>query len=165
MAYSLIDQLTHDLNWYFTDRFNRLCVAASGGGLLPKRIVENDENNDLFHSIILERPREFKVARNDNIISQIQGIENQDIEAYFRDFEVLASRGLFVFDKLNLQEPENGYYILAAYPIYNTRNDPYPIDRKHLHLIQRVNRAIISRTNSSFSKKNFQPLDLITIFK
>lgn len=162
MAYSTIEQLSLDINWYFADRFNRLCVAASAGGLLPNQIAES-ETNDTFHSLIMARPQEFKVARNESILNFIEGFENQNIDAYYNSFEELASRGVFAFDKLRLQDPEDGFYILAAYPVYDTETDPYPIDKKHLSLIPRVGRAIISRTNGSFSTSNFQPINLTTI--
>lgn len=160
MAYSLQEQLTLDLDWYFRDRFNRICVAASGGGLLPESIAEQSERNDSFHDLILKQPLEFKIARNPNINDYIQGVDNQNIDTYFSSFEELARRGVFAFDKLKLNEPTNGVYILAVYPIYNSEIDPYPIDKKHLGLIPWVSSPIISRTNTSFSNTNFKPINL-----
>lgn len=164
MAYSVIEQLTLDINWYFADHYNRICIAASAGGLLPKQITENDEDNEQFHKIVSNLPLRFEVARNENIRSLIQGIESQNLEDYFQDFEKLASRGLYVFDKLKLDNPEDGFYILVAYPIYNTTTDSYPLDKKNLSLIPKIKRAIISRRFQKLSQSNFKPIDLIGIF-
>lgn len=161
MAYNEIDQYTLDINWYFTDRYNRICIAASAGGLLPRPIIENDERNDQFHKIIIELPIRFTVIRNQNILNQIQGVNSQSLELYFQDFERLAGRGLYVFDKLNLDEPEDGLYLLVAYPIYNSNIDSYPIDKKHLSLIPKTKQSLITRRNQKVAESNFKPINLI----
>lgn len=163
MAYSQIEQITLDINWYFVDHYNRICIAASAGGLLPKPITVNEEGNEEFHKIVLDLPSRFEVARNENILNIIQGIESQNIEAYFQDFNKLASRGLYVFDKLRLDDPEDGFYLLVAYPIYNTKTDRYPIDRKNLSLIPKTKQAIISRRDQKLGQSSFEPKDLTSI--
>lgn len=163
MAYSEIEQLTLDINWYFVDYYNRICIAASAGGLLPKPITENDEGNEQFHKIVSDLPLRFEVARNENILNQIQGIESQNLEDYFQDFEKLASRGLYVFDKLKLASPEDGFYILVAYPIYNTERDSYPLDKKKLSLVPKTRQAIISRRFQKVNPSSFNPINLTMI--
>ncbi len=163
MAYNILDQYSLDINWYFADRFNRLIVAASGGGVLPTRIVENDENNELFHKLVLELPIRFKVARNENVTNQIEGLTSENLDFYFRDFEALASRGFYVFDKLRLTNPEDGNYLLVAYPIYNTYTDTYPIEKDKLSLIPKTKRAIISRANQTLFESNFYAKDIVSI--
>ncbi len=156
MAYSLTDQYTLDVNWYFADRFNRLCVAASAGGVLPVIIAENDERNEQFHSLILDLPDRYKIVRNENILNWIEGVNQEGINAYFEDFESLAAKGFHVFDKVNLMESEDPNYILVAYPIYDPKKDAYPISRKSLSLIPRTAEAI--------DKRFFNPFDLIAYF-
>lgn len=160
MAYSEIDQTTLDLNWYFRDFYNRVCVCASGGGLLPKPIVENDSGNEEFHNYALELPQKFEVERIKDVRGKIEGISSENIDLYFQNFESLASRGLYVFDKLQLNNPEDGYYVLVAYPIYNTKIDPYPFDKSKLKLISRTSSSIISRLNQQLNSSSFQPKDL-----
>lgn len=163
MAYSEIEQLTLDINWYFVDYYNRICIAASAGGLLPKPITENDEGNEQFHKIVSDLPLRFEVARNENTLNQIQGIESQGLEVYFQDFDKLASRGLYVYDKLKLDNPEDGFYVLVAYPIYDTSRDKYPLDKKNLLLIPKTKQAIISRRYQNLSQSNFNPINLTEI--
>lgn len=153
-------QLSLDINWYFADRYNRICVAASAGGVLPDRIIEKGDSNEEFHRIVMELPERFKSVRNENFLEVIQGIRNQDFEAYFQDFEALASRGLYVFDRINLGVPEDGRYVLVAFPTYNTEKDKFPIDKKNLSLIPKTNRAIISRLNQEVKNASFIPKNL-----
>lgn len=160
MAYSDFQQLSLDINWYFADRYNRLCVAASAGGVLPETIIEKDDSNEEFHGIVMELPERFKPARNENALEFIQGINRQDFDLYFQDFEALASRGFYVFDRINLKVPEDGEYILVAYPIYDTRTDDFPIDKKHLSLIPKTNGPIISRLNQQVKNTSFDPKNL-----
>lgn len=163
MAYNELEQYTLDINWYFTDHYNRICIAASAGGLLPKPIIENDEGNEQFHKIVTELPIRFKVTRNENILGQIQGINNQNLESYFQDFEALAGRGLYVFDKLKLDDPEDGFYLLVAYPNYNTDTDSFPVDKEKLSLIPKIKEVIISRRNQQLADSNFTPIELVQI--
>lgn len=163
MAYNELELYTLDINWYFTDHYNRICIATSAGGLLPKPILENEEGNEQFHKIVNDLPIRFKVTRNENIRKQIQGIKNQNLELYFQNFEALAGRGLYVFDKLNLNDPEDGIYLLVAYPNYNTKTDSYPVDKQKLSLITKIKKSIISRRNQKVADSNFIPIDLIQI--
>ena len=163
MAYNQIEQNTLDINWYFTDRFNRICIGASAGGLLPNPITENNEGNEQFHQIVNELPIRFKVTRNENILEQLQGISSENLDIYFRDFEALAGRGLYAFDKLKLEDPEDGFYLLVAYPNYNTHTDGFPVDKEKLSLIPKTRRSIISRRNQQVADSNFRPIDLVQI--
>lgn len=163
MAYDELEQYGLDINWYFTDYFNRIFVGASGGGLLPKPILQNDEGNEQFHKVVNELPIRFKVTRNENVLNQLQGISSENLDLYFQDFEGLASRGLYVFDKLKLDDPEDGFYLLVAYPNYDTRIDSYPVPKEKLSLIPKTKRAIISRRNQKVSYRNFTPINLVQI--
>jgi hypothetical protein len=163
MAYSEIEQTTSDINWYFTDQFNRICIAASAGGLLPKIIAENDEKNDQFHKVVIESPSRYKVVRNENMLEFITGVKPDNLDEYFKDFENLASRGLYVFDKLKVEDPEDGNYILVAYPMYNTKTDSVPLASENLKLIPRLNRTIITRFNQEVKPSSFNPINLVDI--
>ncbi len=163
MAYSAIQQATLDLNWYFLDLFNRICIAASAGGILPNVIAENDNNNDRFHNAVMDLPSRYKVARNENIIDVIKGIKSDNLDDYYKDFENLASRGLYVFDRINIEKPEDGNYLLVAYPIYNTKTDSVPLASEYLKLITRLNRTIIVRFNQKLKPSNFKPINLVDI--
>ncbi|MBL4755200.1 MAG: hypothetical protein JKY52_16595 [Flavobacteriales bacterium] len=152
MAYSLEDQYSLDLNWYFSDAYNRLCIAASAGSILPKVIADSDQKNDQFHAIVNELPERYEYKRNENIISIIQDVSQDNINSYFQDFESLARKGLHVFDKFNIAEPEDPFYILVASPIYDPRIDPYPIAKEML--------SLIPKTKVTIHKQSIRPVDL-----
>jgi hypothetical protein len=162
MAYDELEQYFLDINWYFKDYFNRICIAASGGGILPSIILENDQGNEQFHQIVFDLPRRFEVIRNENALELIQGIDNQNLDSYFEDFDGLAARGLYVYDKLKLDDPEDGLYLLVAYPKYDSRIDKFPFEKNSLSLIPQIGHALISRRDQILSDRNFSPIDLVS---
>lgn len=163
MAYDELEQYTLDINWYFADKFNRICIAASGGGILPSIIFENDRRNDEFHETVINLPARFEVIRNENVLELLQGIDNQNLDSYFQDFERLAARGLYVYDKLLLSDPEDTFYLLVAYPKYDSTIDKFPFEKKDLSLIPKTIQPVISRRNQILGDRNFLPIDLIEI--
>ena len=158
------EQYFLDINWYFADYFNRLCVVASGGGTLPSFLSEKQSRNNEFHEIVLDLEERFSSQRNENAVNIIVDLNsNENLDQYFEDFESLAKKGFYVYDKIDLNNAEDSKYLLVAYPIYNTEIDPFPVDIKHLELIPKLKAPLISRTNRRFSSQNFVPIDLIDI--
>lgn len=156
------EQFFLDINWYFADRYNRLCVVASAGGLLPKFLFEQSNRNDDFHNIVNNLPEIFESERNNNIL-QLIDIQTNNLERYFQDFDSLAKKGFHVYDKINLAKPEDTTYLLVAYPKYNPRIHSFPIKPNDLVLIPKIKEAIISRTDSTFNKNNFLAINLVSI--
>lgn len=158
---SINDLIDHssffDINWYFTDRFNRVCVVASGGGILPRYILNHTDNNDTIHKMVLELNENYRIRRNEFIYLG----ENNDYEMYFSDFEKLARRGLYVYDRVNIDDPEDQYYWLVAYPIYDTTKDKSPFTSEQLKLFPEIENTIIKRSNDYFSDKNFEKIKFI----
>jgi hypothetical protein len=134
MAYSITTQRSLDLNWFFFDRFKHLCHVASGGGLLPNIIVENDLNNDKFNEIVYDLPEAYEFGRNESVLNILSENGVTDLESYFREFETMARKGLFSFDKYLLENPEDQKYFLVAYPIYKPYIDKYPVSNGDLEL-------------------------------
>jgi hypothetical protein len=157
------EQFFLDINWYFADRYNRLCVVASGGGVLPKFLFEQENQNDKFHNIVNKLPERFENRRNENILEFIIDLEIDDLNQYFKDFDSLAKKGFYVYDKINLSNSEETNYLLVAYPIYNSETDSFPIKPDELNIIPKIKLPLISRTNNNFSEKNFRILDLVSL--
>ena len=151
MAYSIEEQLTLDINWYFIDHFNRLCVATSAGGLLPVIIAENEENNMKFHDIVLELPEKYEAGRNVKIIEYLEGVNVDNVEYYFRSFEILARKGLYVFDRCKPSINYNSEYYLVAYPVKYI-DGVYPVEKDVL--------SLIPKTKGTFHKRQKTPKDL-----
>lgn len=157
------EQYFLDINWYFSDRYNRLCVVASGGGKLPKFLFEEKNQNEQFHAIVNELPERYESARNENIVDFVIDFEIDNLNQYFENFDSLAKKGFYVYDKINLSNSEETDYLLVAYPIYNSSNDSFPINPNDLERIPKITQALISRSNKSFSKENFEIIDLISL--
>lgn len=156
------EQYFLDINWYFADSYNRLCVVASAGGLLPKFLFEQENQNDDFHNIVNDLPERFNSERNNNILEFID-IDENNLNRYFQDFDSLAKKGFHVYDKIKLSDYHDPNYLLVAYPIYNSDTDSFPINPNDLELIPKTKQALISRTNISFSQNNFKAIDLVSI--
>lgn len=152
-----------DINWYFADRYNRLCVVASGGGVLPKFLFDQENQNDEFHKVVSELPERFEIGRNENILELIRDLESDDLNQYFRDFDSLAKKGFYVYDKVNLSNSQETEYLLVAFPIYNSQTDVYPINLDELDKIPKIATRIVLRTNTTFSRENFRIIDLVTL--
>ncbi|MBI1453616.1 hypothetical protein IL972_17105 [Acinetobacter sp. FL51] len=157
-----------DINVYFKDKFGRLCILTSAGGVLPKYFLNDNglevneevlsENNDLDNTIYA-LPKKFKVGRNpllpsilkfqypdpettEFFLEELDDSENYDFTTryniefslltndkiltesentefsdYFFTFDDLAARGFFVYDKLNINHPEDDTFVLVSYPI------------------------------------------------
>jgi hypothetical protein len=144
--YELSEQTSLDITWYFRDSWARLCVAMSAGGFLPERISENDQANDKFHDLVMELPERYEIRRNEAVISQIEGLTPNGLDQYFSAFEPFAKKGLYVFDKHRLSNPEDPFYLLVVVPIYRRGIDPYPVKSEDLELLPQMRGGINPRT-------------------
>jgi len=151
MAYSIEEQLDQDIHWYFRDSYNHLCVALSAGSLLPETIIERDSANNEFHTIVYDLPEVYEIARNESMIDRIQGISVENLELYFSNFERLARKGFYVFDKFHINNANDPLYFLVAYPIYDRYINTFPIDKKLLPNIPRIKGRISSRYKNPFN--------------
>lgn len=153
-----------DLNWYFADRLNRICIVASAGGILPDFLTDDRSRNDEFHQLVMDLEERYGAGRNERAIDIIIDLNlNEDIDDYFRDFESLARKGLYVYDKVDINDSKASKYILVCYPLYDTEKDRFPFDPNILNIIPKLKEALISRTNTSFSSDNFDPIEIIQI--
>ena len=116
MAYTLEQQFSRDLDWYFKDGNNNLIHVASAGGRLPKPIEENDNLIDLLHSQILNLPFQFEVTINPNLEKFVSFETREERELYLADFTEMAKRGLISLDKTKLGIFEDTTYHIVAYP-------------------------------------------------
>ena len=124
MAYTIEQQYSRDIDWYFKDGNNNLIHVASAGGRLPKIIEENDNLIDSLHSQILELPNQFEVTINP-ILGQLVLFETDEArELYLTDFTEMAKRGLISVDKSKLGSFEDTFYHIVAFPKNTT-----PIDK------------------------------------
>jgi hypothetical protein len=115
MAYSIEQQHSRDIDWYFKDGNGNLIHVASAGGQLPKVIEENDELMDIIHSQIIELPTQFEESINPNLVQFISFRTTEARELYIEDFVKMARRGLISIDKTILGNFEDTTYHIVAY--------------------------------------------------
>ena len=160
----LEDYHLFDFNWYFADYYNRLCAVASGGGILPKFLANEKSNNNKFHEIVMNLEERFFTKRNEKLMDSIVDFDSvQDIEQYFGDFESLAKKGFYVYDKVDINNPDDLHYVLAVYPVYDPQVDSMPINSKDLKLILKLKCNIIFRRKTEFYDINFSIRNLVNL--
>jgi hypothetical protein len=152
MAYSIEEQNSRDLDWYFVDGNKRLIHVATGGGKLPKIIEENDELNENLHSQILQLPIRYDIEINP-LLSEFVNFENNELrELYLTDFNEMAGRGIISLDKSNLGIFEDGIYHIVAYPKGSITNIKIDLDFNEI-----ISNEVIIDT------KNNQSFDLLKL--
>lgn len=120
MAYTIIEQKCRDLDWFVFDVATRRCLHfASAGGILPRAIAEQSENNEHImnkaRNTIAPFKHEYKINPN---LSSITGIKSDSIEykEYIKDFIKFAEQGFYSFDRTNINNCEDQLYHLVAWP-------------------------------------------------
>lgn len=115
MAYSIIEQYSRDIDYFFKDT-EKLIHVASAGGRLPPIIVENDYLNEL----IAEQRNNFlelnDIEINPNLNEIINFNTDDDRNNYLEDFIFMAKCGFYSYDKTILGDFENNHYHLVAWP-------------------------------------------------
>ena len=116
MAYSIQEQYSRDLDWYFVDGNNKPIHVATGGGKLPGIVEENDELNERIHAQILQLPIKYEIEINPILNELVEFDNDESRELYLTDFIEMAGKGFISIDKTNLGIFEDGIYHLVAYP-------------------------------------------------
>lgn len=137
MPYTIEQQFSRDIDWYFKDSNNNMVHVASAGGRLPKIIEQNDELIDRIHAQVVDSPdlsinlfSSFEVEINPNLSDIVSlGIEENAREFYLESFIEMAKKGFISIDKTKLNDFEDTNYHIVAYPknIKPNNQDPSPI--------------------------------------
>ncbi|MCW1963902.1 hypothetical protein [Chryseobacterium viscerum] len=115
--YTEIEQQALDIDWFFTDG-KYIGFVASGGGKLPKTVANSSVNNKKLLSYFKGLSTISDPIVNpllDELLTKIFG-SGVD-ERYLRDFIYFTQRGLYSFDKTNLNDFIDNQYHLVATPI------------------------------------------------
>ncbi|ROH98825.1 hypothetical protein EGI16_19880 [Chryseobacterium sp. G0240] len=114
--YTEIEQQTLDIDWFFTDG-KYIGFVASGAGKLPKTVANSVKNNKKLVSYFRNLPQISDAIVSpllDNLLTKIFG-SGVD-EKYLRDFISLTQKGLYSFDKTNLNDFMDNHYHLVTIP-------------------------------------------------
>ena len=147
MSYTLLEQYGRDIDYYFYNINIGLVHFASAGGRLPSIIEGNDLNNEQLHLSVLDLPSLFEVEINPNL-SQILGIEGEQLQTYLVDFVSIAKKGLFSFDKTKISDPEDRTYHVVAWP----KSSEQHFLSLFILLNSKISNVILNMSNIPFSQ-------------
>ena len=119
---------THDVDWFAI--INGVVVhVASAGGLIPDAVKKNMLESSVYVAqLALIEDGEISTI-SDTFISERLGIPLDQIiddvlreqnltrkEAYLSSFKLMARRGLYSFDKTDINDPTDNHYHIVAWP-------------------------------------------------
>ncbi|AYN00143.1 hypothetical protein EAG08_07215 [Chryseobacterium sp. 3008163] len=117
IMYTEIEQQTLDIDWFFTDE-NHIGFVASGAGKLPETVAQSSENNEKLISYFRDLPEISDVVINPELDSLLVKIFGSGAdERYLQDFVSMTKKGLYSFDKTNLNNFLDYDYHLVASPM------------------------------------------------
>jgi len=158
MAYTINEQHSRDIDWYFIDCSNSPIHVASAGGRLPNVISENDIINNQIHSAIMDFDggMEFEINPNINniLLSNLTG--KVSMTYYLKDFVNMARRGIISIDKTYLGNYDDPFYHIVAWPKKRIFIDKYT-------KFNVLNKLI--RIDKIISTHNFEKFNLLKLFE
>ena len=119
MEYTIEDQFSIDIDWFFIDQQGNVGHVASGGGQFPVSISKSKEMCELLQSFFerydLVSLNKFSINSE---LKKIVGFNNSYEETkYLKDFILMAQKGLYSFDKTILGNFIDDNYHLVAKPL------------------------------------------------
>lgn len=124
MAYTLRQQITDDIDWYFLDGNFNVIHVASAGGRLPAKVAQNDRIVKSLDTFFKKAEERFDISLNENLTTYktfetpnfIIDSNVNPTDLYSEFFKKMARRGLFSYDKTDLNNFENNQHHLVARP-------------------------------------------------
>jgi len=123
---SELEQQTLDIDWFFTNGHD-IAFVASGGGRLPISVAKSFKNNKLLASFFNSLPVISEVIINPNLNKIITNSVNGQ---YLADFELMAKKGFYTFDKTVLNNFSDSSYHLVFKPVNPIKVQQMPIEIK-----------------------------------
>ena len=117
IIYDINYQLTNDIDWFIADSNNTIVHFASGGGILPKMVVENIKSNILLINFFREIQNNTDIIVNPTLINYWppKSISDENLES----FKQFARKGIISFDKTYIDNPEDITYHMVTSPNVN----------------------------------------------
>lgn len=128
MEYSNDIFLGEDVDWFSVDIENKIAFFASGGGVIPRSI--EPEGNELLSGYFRSLP---EIRGNELFVSSRLGDfrnfgSNLQMERYLADFIFMAKRGMYAYDKTELENFLDPLYHLVVAPSIRLSSHDIPED-------------------------------------
>lgn len=141
-----IRQQTLDIDWFFVSD-NAIGCVASGGGKLPESVAFLNDEIWTITSYFRNLPEKTSIIINEEL-EKIKGAALTD--NYLSDFVYMAKRGLFAFDKSNLNNFLDSKYHLVTRPV-----EPIELEKLSVEI-----QELINKTNY---KGNIRQVDFVDV--
>lgn len=106
-----------DTDWYFMDKFGKIAVVASAGGLLPDPVAADMNRLERMIAYFRSLPvLSSEVTIEKHILDKVEKYTKEQREAYLKDLYFMVSRGFYYFDKTELNNYFDFRYELKAKP-------------------------------------------------
>lgn len=106
-----------DTDWYFMDKFGKIAIVASAGGLLPDPIAADMDRLERMIAYFRSLPvLSNEITIEEHILERVENYAKEQRDAYLKDLYFMASRGFYYFDKIELNNYFDFRYELKAKP-------------------------------------------------
>ncbi|KIQ22942.1 hypothetical protein RT99_05385 [Flavobacterium sp. MEB061] len=116
MAYSLSYQLDHDIDIFLKIHNHHIIHIASAGAILPNELSQLDKLLIENKSIIYDIDHKTDILINPYLDELMQFKNKREKDLYLIDFKRIASKGIITFDKTVVEDCNDPFYHLVAYP-------------------------------------------------
>lgn len=113
-----IEQLTMDMDWFFTDG-EYVGFMTSDGGKLPDSIAESEEKRQILVHYFRNLPEISDAIINpelSNILIKSKKFSSGVDDRYLEDYVFMTKKGLYSFDKVILNDFLDPNYHLVSSP-------------------------------------------------
>ena len=117
-----------DYNWFLSDKYGNISILASAGGFIPSFIYEQINMHEKLSLYIMSVPDmcEVKVSTCPNII--LEKDANGQTDKYVESFSRFSRKGVFAYDKHDLEDLFDDKYNLVVTPEKKLKIESLPLD-------------------------------------
>jgi len=106
-----------DIDWYFMDKFGKVAIVASAGGLLHDPVANDMDKLERMIAYFRSLPIiSNEVLIEKNVLDEVAKYTQKQRDAYLKDLYSMVSRGFYYFDKVELGNYDDFKYRLKAKP-------------------------------------------------
>jgi hypothetical protein len=110
----------------------RIIHFASGGGVIPKVVIEHYEDWLVINEYIGDLPQTTECIINPSLTDFVNLKNKTETSNYLSSFCLFTSRGLFSYDKTHIGKINNTFYHLVAKPAHQLDFKSLPINVQNL---------------------------------
>lgn len=166
MAYSISYQLDHDIDIFLKIYNNYIIHIASAGAILPNELSQLDNLLINNKSIIYDVDFKFEIQINPYLDELMKFENKREKDLYLIDFKRIAAKGIITFDKTIVEDCNDPFYHMVAYPNFDYRlydnENALPIETPD-YISNKIEQNI--QNNITESRNSGKEFDKFQLFK